>query len=80
MTGYQHLVREHPEAPAVVKAEVVAWEAYKAYATMRTPARGGYFEGDEKSRSLFRNWQAARAAREAISNPRYKQVSTRGER
>jgi hypothetical protein len=80
MTGFECLQRQHPEAASIVKAETSAWEAYYHYILVRTPARGGFFEGDETSFSLFRSWQKVRQIRDGISNPRHKRDNIRFQR
>jgi len=81
MTGFQNLQRQHPRATAIFQQERAAWQAYVAYIESKMPDRQTpIVQGDDESRRLFTVWRSIRNERDGISNPRHRQVSTRGER
>lgn len=77
MTGYENLMRQHPETQAVIANERRAWVDYANYCESRMPSGLLPFTGDDESRALFRVWQDMRAERDGISNPGHKRRNVR---
>lgn len=55
----------------IVAAEVFAWQRYTSYITSVLAGQQStyVFLGDEASRGLYRDWQAAREARDELFPP-----------
>ena len=88
MTGYEALMRQHTNASDLFRIDRDAWMAYRRYILQmcrhNIPNSNRFsvivFNGDATSHLLFRKWQAARRARDGVSNPRHKRNSIRFQR
>ncbi len=81
MTGYEALMRQHTNASDLFNIDRAAWIEYRRYVIQKCqrviPGTNRIqtliFHGDATSHLLFRKFQAARKARDAVSHPRHKQ-------